>query len=136
MTVTRVEEVDRKERQQKRVVIVLFSLCFVGFAYLFYDYFNIVNHTTLPENFAQVDQTMQQWQATGLVYRFDPAQRRLVVNEDKWNSMSKVEKIGIVTQLARYCAEPRKEPSWAFEVVGNRTSSIVGELGSRGLVIQ
>ncbi len=135
MTVTKVVDQDKKERQQKRVVLTLFSICVLGFSYLVYDYFSIVNHTALPEDFAQVDQTVKAWQMNGLVDRFEPSTAKLVVDEDKWHKMTRVEKIGVVTQLARYCADQKRDQAWAFEVVGNRTSSVVGELGSRGLLI-
>lgn len=136
MTVTKVVDEDKKERQQKRIVLVLFSVCLIGFSYLIYDYFNIVNRTTIPEDFAQVNQTVKGWEMNGLVYRFEPSKATMVVDEDKWGKMTKEEKIGVVTQLARYCTEEKKDQTWAFEVVGNRSSSVVGELGSRGLVIQ
>ncbi len=136
MTVTKVVDEDKRERQQKRIVSLLFSICILGFSYLVYDYFNIVNHTALPENFAQVDQTVKSWEMNGFVYRFEPTKAKMVVDEDKWGRMTKQEKIGVVTQLARYCAEGKRDQAWAFEVVGNRTSSVIGELGARGLVIQ
>ena len=136
MTVTKVVDEDKRERQQKRIVSLLFSICILGFSYLVYDYFNIVNHTALPENFAQVDQTVKSWEMNGFVYRFEPTKAKMVVDEDKWERMTKQEKIGVVTQLARYCAEGKRDQAWAFEVVGNRTSSVIGELGARGLVIQ
>jgi hypothetical protein len=136
MTVTKVVDEDKKERQQKRIVILLFSACILGFSYLVYDYFNIVNHTALPENFAQVDETVKNWEMNGLVYRFEPTKSKMVVDEDKWGKLTKAEKIGVVTQLARYCAEGKREQAWAFEVVGNRSSTVIGELGARGLVVQ
>jgi hypothetical protein len=136
MTVTKVADEDKKDRQQKRVVVILFSICILGFSYLFYDYFSIVNHTALPENFAQVDQTVKSWETSGFVYHFEESKARMVVDEDRWSRMTKEEKIGVVTQLARFCSEGKKQQTWAFEVVGNRTSSVVGELGSKGLIIQ
>ncbi len=136
MTVTKVVDEEKKERQQKRVVLLLFSVCLVGFSYLVYDYFNIVNHATLPEDLGKVDQTIQSWQANGLVSDFEPAKAKLVVDEDKWNKMTKEEKIGVVTQLARYCASEKSEPLWSFEVVGSKTSAVMGELGTKGLIIQ
>jgi hypothetical protein len=135
MTVTKVVDEDRKDRQQRRVVFTLFSICILGFSYLVYDYFNIVNHTALPENFAQIDESVKTLHMNGLVDRFEPAKAKIVVDEDKWGKMTKEEKIGLVAGFARYCADQKKDQSWAFEVVGNRTSSVVGELGSRGLVI-
>lgn len=135
MTVTKVVDEDKRKRQQRRVVFTLFSICILGFSYLVYDYFNIVNHTALPENFAQIDETVKTLQMNGLVDRFEPAKAKIIVDEDKWGKMTKEEKIGLVAGFARYCADQKKDQLWAFEVVGNRTSSVVGELGSRGLVI-
>ncbi len=136
MTVTKVVDEDKKDRQQKRVVVILFSICILGFSYLFYDYFNIVNHTALPENFAQVDQTVKSWETNGFVYHFEQSKAKMVVDEDKWSKMTKEEKIGVITQLARYCSEGKKQQTWAFEVVGNKTSTVIGELGTKGLIIQ
>jgi len=136
MTVTKVVDEEKKERQQKRIVLILFSVCLLGFSYLVYDYFAIVNRTALPEDFAQVDQTINSWQANGLVANFEPAKAKMVVDEDKWNRMTREEKIGVVTQLARYCATGKREPTWAFEVIGSRSSSVIGELGTKGLVVQ
>jgi hypothetical protein len=135
MTVTKVVDEDKKERQQRRIVLTLFSICILGFSYLIYDYFHIVNHTTLPEDFAQVDQTVQSWQMNGLVTSFEPGKAKIVVDEEKWKQMTKAEKIGMVTGLARFCAQGSRERPWEFEVVGKRTSLVMGELGSRGLVI-
>lgn len=135
MTVTKVVDEDKKERQQKRLVVTLFSICILGFSYLVYDYFNIVNNTALPEDFAQVNQTVHTWQANGLVSSFDPGKAKIVVDESKWNQMSKAEKVGVVTGLARYCAEGKSERQWQIEVIGKNTSSVMGELGPRGLVI-
>jgi len=138
MTVTKVVDEEKKERGQRRTVFLLLSICVIGFSYLIYDYFNIVNRTTLPEDLAGVDQTVNSWKSNGLVTSFDPAQAKIVVREDRWSSLSRQEKIGIVTQLARYCAEEMekvKPAPWKLQVIGNRTSSVVGELGDRGLVI-
>ncbi len=136
MTVTRVADEEKKERQQKRIVLVLFSICMVGFSYLVYDYYKIVNHASLPADLGQVEQAISGWRADGLVSDFEPAKAKLVVDEDRWKKMTREEKIGIVTQLARYCASGKSEPMWSFEVVGSKTSSVMGELGSKGLVIQ
>ena len=136
MTVTKVIDEEKKERQQRRIIVALFSVCLIGFSYLVYDYYNIMNHAALPEDLEHVDQTISSWEANGLVSNFEPAKAKLVVDEDKWNKMTKQEKVGVVTQLARYCANGKSEAVWSFEVVGNKTSAVVGELGSKGLVIQ
>ena len=135
MTVTKVVDEEKRERKQKRVMVALFSVCVLGFSYLFYDYFNIVNHTTLPEDLSAVGETVDSWKSNGLVTSFDALQEKIIVREDRWSKLSKREKIGIVTQLARYCAEEQKAGQWKLKVIGNRSSSVVGELGDRGLVI-
>ena len=136
MAVTNAADEEKKERRQKVVIILLFAVCLSGFSYLGYDYFQIVNRSTLPENFAGVDQTVASWQSTGLVEKFDVSTAKLVVDGQRWKSMSKVEKIGVVTQLARYCAGEKKRETWTLKVVDNATSSVVGEIGDRGLMVQ
>lgn len=136
MTVTTVAEEEKKERQQRRLLIVLFALCVAGFSYLIYDYFDIVNRTTLPEDLASVNMTVDGWKSKGLVTSFNPTEDRIVVSEEKWSSLTKAEKIGIVTQLARYCADEKRKEAWKIQVLGNRTSAVMGELGTRGLIIQ
>jgi hypothetical protein len=135
MTVTKVVDEETRDRRQKRTMVALFSVCIIGFSYLVYDYFNIVNRTSLPENLSAVGKTINGWKSSGLVTSFDPSQDKMVVREDQWTTLSKQEKIGIVTQLARYCAEENKAGPWKFRVIGNHSSSVVGELGERGLVI-
>jgi len=136
MTVTKVADAEKKERQQKQILVVLFSICILGFSYLIYDYFNIVDHPALPENFAEIDQTLQSWKKNGFVDQFEPAKAKLVVDEDTWAKLTKAQKVGYVTGLARFCAEGKKQQSWQFEVVGKRTSAVVGELGPNGLIVQ
>ncbi len=135
MTVTQVVDEEKRERGQRRLMIAMFSVCILGFSYLVYDYFNIVNRTSLPEDLSAVSQTVDSWKSNGLVTKFDPAQEKIVVREDRWSGLSRKEKIGIVTQLARYCADENKTGTWRLQVIGNRTSTVVGELGQRGLVI-
>jgi hypothetical protein len=135
MTVRNVADVEKKERHQKQTIVALFSVCIIGFSYLFYDYFQITNRVTLPEDFSQINRTVDGLRSNGLVDRLDVRGNKLVVDEQKWSGISKAEKVGIVTQLARYCADGQKSDNWLLVVEGNRSHSVVGELGSRGLVI-
>ncbi|MBI5463573.1 MAG: hypothetical protein HY966_01305 [Ignavibacteriales bacterium] len=135
MAVKKISSEEQEERRQKRIILVLFAVCIVGFSYVVYDYFNIVKRTTLPDDLTKVSGTIKEWQSKGLVDRFDVESSKLIVNENEWNKMTRNEKVGIVTQLARFCSEEKKVSTWSFQVIGNRSSAIVGELGSRGLVI-
>ncbi len=115
---------------------MLFSVGVLGLSYLVYDYLQIIDRATMPESLSQVDPMVAKWRADGLVDSFDAMQATLIVNEQEWFDRKKEEKIGIVTQLARYCAEKNQNPTWTLTVLGKRTSSILGEMGRRGLVVQ
>jgi hypothetical protein len=58
------------------------------------------------------------------------------VNEAQWNERPREEKVGIITQLARYCAERNKEDVWTLKVVSGGTASTLGELGRNGLIVR
>lgn len=115
---------------------MLFSVGVLGISYLVYDYLQIIDRATMPESLSQVDPIIAQWRAEGLVDSFDAMQARLVVHEQEWFDRRKEEKIGIVTQLARYCAEKNNNKTWTLTVFGKQTSSVLGEMGRRGLVVQ
>jgi len=136
VVVRTVKQADKEDRRQRRIIIMLFSVGVFGLSYLVYDYLQIIDRATLPESLSQVDPMVAQWRADGLVDSFDAMQATLIVNEQAWFDRKKEEKIGIVTQLARYCAEKNQNPTWTLTVLGKRTSSILGEMGRRGLVVQ
>lgn len=136
MTVRNAVDVEKKEKREKTLVVGLFAFCIVGFSLVFYHYFDIVNRSSLPEDLAQVENTVEDWRSSGLVERFDPSQAKLVVNEVRWKAMKKEEKLGIVTQLARFCADASKKETWKLQVVESKSFAVVGELGDRGLVVQ
>jgi hypothetical protein len=136
MTVRNAVDVEKKERREKRLVVGLFAFCIAGFSLIFYHYFDIINRASLPEDLAQVENTVEDWRTSGLVERFDATKATLVVNDDRWKAMRKEEKLGIVTQLARFCADASKKESWKLQVVESKSLAVVGELGDRGLVVQ
>ena len=136
MPVTSVAKADAEDLRQKRIVIILISVCVLGFSYAGYDYVQIVNRVSLPEDITQVDPIVEQWKREGLVQSFDPIQATLVVNEEKWNEQEREAKIGIITQVARYCAKKNNLDVWTVKIVGSRSLATLGELGRRGLVIQ
>jgi hypothetical protein len=136
MTVRNVVDVENKERREKRLVGGLFAFCIAGFSLIFYHYIDVINRPSLPEDLAQVEQTIEDWHTSGLIERFDAPKARLVVNDDRWKSMRKEQKLGIVTQLARFCADASKKESWKLQVIESKSLAVVGELGDKGLVLQ
>jgi len=128
------EIVDEKaERRQRRIIITLFSICFLGFSYLIYDYVQMMNRVSLPENPDQVELAVQQWTADGFVLSFDVPQAVLKVNEHAWDKKKPEEKIGVITLLSRYCARENRSKDWQLRVVGGASMRTLGEMGSRGL---
>lgn len=128
------EIVDEKaELRQKRIMIALFSVCFLGLSYLIYDYVQMKNRVSLPENLDTMESVVEQWKTDGLVLSFDARQGILKVNEHAWTSKKPEEKIGIIAQLGRYCAGKNKSKVWQLRVVSGATMRVLGEMGSRGL---
>ncbi len=136
VTVTKIINADAKERRQQRIVLSLIVLCAAGLLYVLYGYYRVTRTTVLPEDGAQVTQAVDRLKATGIVRRLDPRGRLMVVNPDKWSSLTANEKIGIVTRVARQCADQTGDRTWALTVVDGETHSIVAELGTEGLRIQ
>jgi len=130
-----VTQAEREDRRQRRIIASLFVFGILGLAYAFYDYYQIVNHVTIPQDLEAVDPAVASLKASGLVEDFDVAQHVITVNEGKWSERKRPEKIGIITQLARYCADKNKSASWALTVRGHATSATLSELGPKGLVV-
>ncbi len=128
-------EAEKEDRRQKRIILGLFILGFLGVGYAAYDYITLVDRATLPQNLSEVDPVIEQWKQSGLVHSFDPQKSTIVVNESEWAGKKRPEKIGIITQLARYCAEKNNNPTWAVTVKGRATSATLGEMGPRGILL-
>ena len=128
-------QVEKEDRRQKRLIIALFVIGFIGVGYAAYDYMQLVDRATLPQNLSEVDPVIEQWKASGLVHSFDASRSTMVVNETQWAGKKKAEKIGIITQLARYCAEKNKSATWALTVKGRSSAATLGEMGPRGILV-
>ncbi|MBI4417647.1 MAG: hypothetical protein HY563_02645 [Ignavibacteriales bacterium] len=135
MAVRTIDQAEAEDRRQRIMIITLFSVGILGLSYLVYDYLQIVNRASIPENLHSMDPIVAKWEAEGLVTDFDVPQARLIVNEAAWDRKERDEKIGIVTQLARYCAEKNAETRWRLTVLGKRSSAVLGEIGTSGLKI-
>lgn len=136
MTVVRIVDADKEALRQKRIIIGLFSIGFLGLSYLVYDYTQIISRTSIPEGLTQVEPIIEKWQTDGLVQSFDATRAKLIVHEQAWQDRKKEEKVGIVTQLARYCAQKNNSSVWTLTVVGSRNAQVLGEFGSGGLIIK
>lgn len=136
MATVRIVDADKEDRRQRVLVIALFAFGILGISYLVYDYVRIINHVALPEDPNLIDPVVLKWKQEGLVSSFDSKNGLLVVNEQKWNSRDRESKVGIIVQLARYCAQKNNSSSWAFKVVGMSSQLTLGEMGQAGLVLQ
>lgn len=122
-----------EERRQKRILVSLFSVVFLGLVFVVWDYFRIINVTPLPESTSSYDLLVDQWKAEGFVKSLDVTKAVLVVNETQWEKRKRQQKVGIVTQLARYVAEKKGSQSWVLQVVSQGNGNVLAELGNSGL---
>lgn len=128
-------QAEKDDRRQRNLIITLFAVGFLGIGYAVYDYVDLVDRATLPQNLSEVDPVIERWKAAGLVHSFDAMESTIVVNETEWAGKKRPEKIGIITQLARYCAEKNNSPAWALTVKGRSTAATLGEMGPRGILV-
>ena len=130
-----VTTVENQGRRQKRTLITLFSIVFVGLGFIVYDYYRIINITPLPEKTSQYDLIVEQWKSEGFVKSLDVANAVLVVSETHWEKRQRPQKVGIVTQLARYCADKKGSHAWVLQVVGQGNGNVLAEIGNSGLKV-
>ena len=138
MAVTKIRTVaqaEKEDRRQTLIIIFLSTLCLCGFTYVIYDYVQITNRISLPERLSEMDSVVKQLEADGLVVSFNVSQSKLFVSGENWSNLSHEEKVGLITQLARYCAEKNKSEMWTLTVLDYRSTLLLGELGMTGLTI-
>jgi len=133
--VTSAIQAEKEDRKQKRIILTLFVIGFIGLGYAAYDYMNLIDRAVLPQSLSEVDPVIEQWKASGLVHSFDASKSTIVVNETEWAGKKRTEKIGIITQLARYCAQQNRTTTWALTVKGRSTSATLGEMGQSGILV-
>ena len=133
MASMRIINPEAEDRRYKRIITVLFSAGTLGLSYLVFDYVQIMDRATLPLNSGDIDPIVALWQSEGLVYSFNVDKSELVVEEKKWGERLPEEKVGIITRLARYCAEKKQDDAWTLKVVGSRSFAVLGELNESGL---
>lgn len=124
---------EAEDRRDKRIITALFSAGILGLSYLVFDYVQIMDRATLPLNSVDIDPIVARWQNEGLVQSFNIDRSELVVEERKWGERLPEEKVGIITRLARHCAEKKQNDAWTLKVVGSRSFAVLGELNESGL---
>jgi hypothetical protein len=132
----RIISVDDYERHQKRILFILITLLIVGLVYLIYDDYQNANVTVLPESVLQLDPMLAQWKAENFIRSFDVALSKVVVDEEKWQTMKRSEKLDFVTQLARYCARKNKSRQWSIQVYGLQSKNMLAEMGKSGFRVE
>jgi hypothetical protein len=124
---------DVEERKQRRLILIVLAIALAGGAWVGYDYYDTVSTELLPEDVTRMDDVIDRWKSDGFVRSFDVSSALLVVDPVRWNSRKRVEKMNIVTQLARYCAEKNRTPSFLLRVVAVADGPVLAEMGPRGL---
>lgn len=128
-----IRTVEAEERRQRRIIIAMFSVAFLGLGYVLYDYMSITTSHIIPEDPTLIGPVIEKWKSDGLVRSLDIPDTRLVVNQQKWKKCRKVEKANIVAQLARYCADQKKTTRWTLQVIDEGSGAVLAELGTTGL---
>lgn len=124
---------DAEDRKQRRIVLVVLAIALAGGAWVGYDYYDTVSTELLPENVSKMDDVLAQWKDDGFVRELNVQKAVLIVDPARWERRKRVEKMNIVTQLARYCAEKNRTPSFQLRVLPASDGPVLAEMGPRGL---
>jgi hypothetical protein len=124
---------DVEDRKQRRMILIVLAVAVLAFTWAGLDYYDTVSTELLPEDIGKMDDVLARWKADGFVREFRVGQTLLVVDQSRWESRKRVERMSIVTQLARYCAERNKSTSFILRVQSTETGPVLAEMGLRGL---
>lgn len=124
---------DVEERKQRRMILVVLAVAALAFTWAGLDYYDTVSTELLPEDLSKMDDVIDRWKDDGFVREFRVQESLLLVDQSRWESRKRVERMNIVTQLARYCAERNKSTSFLLRVQATDTGPVLAEMGLRGL---
>ena len=124
---------DVEERKQRRLILIVLAVALAAGTWAGYDYYDTVTTELLPEDIGKMDVVIDRWKDDGFVREFDVETAVLIVDPALWNSRKRVEKMNIVSQLARYCAEKNRKPSFLLRVQPTADGPVLAEMGPRGL---
>lgn len=124
---------DAEDRKQRRILLFVLAIALAGGAWVGYDYYDTVSTELLPENVGKMDDLLARWKDDGFVRELNVQNAVLIVDQTRWERRKRVEKMNIVTQLARYCAEKNRTPSFQLRVLPAVDGPVLAEMGPRGL---
>jgi hypothetical protein len=124
---------DVEERKQRRLILIVLAVALAAGTWAGYDYYDTVSTELLPEDVSKMDVVLDRWKSDGFVREFDTKTAVLIVDPTRWNQRKRVEKMNIVTQLARYCAERNRTPAFQLRVQPAVDGPVLAEMGPRGL---
>lgn len=124
---------DVEDRKQRRMILIVLAVAALAFTWAGLDYYDTVSTELLPEDLGRMDDVLERWKADGFIREFRVQESLLLVDEARWGARKRVERMNIVTQLARYCAERNKSTSFSLRVQATDTGPILAEMGLRGL---
>lgn len=133
MATVRIINPDKEDRKYRAIAGTLFFVGILGVSYLVYEYVQVMNWSSLPPGSDDLGQVLAEWKQEGLVRSFDVEKSELVVEERGWERRKPAEKVGIMTRLARYCAEEKQSDQWSLRVVGSRSLTVLGKIDQSGL---
>jgi hypothetical protein len=122
-----------EDRKQRRLVLIVLAVALAGGGWAGYDYYDTVSTELLPENVGQMDDVIAQWKDDGFVRDLNVQKALLIVDQKRWERRKRIEKMNIVTQLARYCAEKNRTPAFQLKVQPALDGPVLAEMGPRGL---
>ena len=135
MKVISAKKFEEQQRRTKYIVIGLFVVFLLGASFVLYNYLQVKGRVSIPKDLNQVELMVKTLEKEGLVLSFNPATAEMKVDETIWQDKSADEKMGMVLQIAKYCASRNKSTELKLKVIGNRTSGVVAEMGSSGIRI-
>ena len=135
MKVISAKKFEEQQRRIRYIVIGLFAAFVLGLGFVLFNYFQLKGRVSVPKDVRQVELMVKTLEGEGLILSFNPASAEMKVDETIWQEKSTDEKMGMVLQIARYCASRNNSSVLTLKVTGNRTSAVVAEMGSSGIRI-
>jgi hypothetical protein len=135
MKVISAKKFEEQQHRIRYIVIGLFVVFALGLGFVLFNYFQIKGRVSVPKDIRQVELMVKTLEKEGLVLSFNPTSAEMKVDETIWQDKSTDEKMGMVLQIARYCASRNNSRELKLKVIGNHTGAVVAEMGSSGIRI-
>lgn len=126
---------DEEDRKQRRLVYIVIAVAVAAATLAGFDYYDTVSTELLPEDIGKMDAVLDHWKSEGFIRDFVVHDALLIVDQVRWEKRKRVEKMNIVMQLARYCAEKNQTPSFLLRVKAEASGPVLAEIGPRGLKV-